>query len=192
MPARSFLGSGLPLDSALYCLGELDGEISLFKLDPATGKTAWSQRLVVPLGPIAAFSAAPARRRQSQLRVGTAGVSDVGGRRGGGRSVVANVAVGISLPHQRRGGSSRSADAVGRRAALHGNRRNVPLARFGPDHRRRKRAPDAARFRRAALPQPGRRHAAVEERARQPAVRRGRVWTAWSSSWAVRASRHCG
>lgn len=54
-----FLGSGLPLDSALYCLGELDGEISLFKLDPATGKTAWSQRLVFPLGRLPHF---PLRR----------------------------------------------------------------------------------------------------------------------------------
>jgi outer membrane protein assembly factor BamB/predicted negative regulator of RcsB-dependent stress response len=54
-----FLGSGLPLDSALYCLGELDGEISLFKIDPATGKTAWTQRLVVPLGRLPHF---PLRR----------------------------------------------------------------------------------------------------------------------------------
>jgi PQQ-like domain len=54
-----FLGSGLPLDSALYCLGELDGEISLFKLDPATGKTAWAQRLATPLGRLPHF---PLRR----------------------------------------------------------------------------------------------------------------------------------
>jgi outer membrane protein assembly factor BamB len=54
-----FLGSGLPLDSALYCLGELDGEISLLKLDPATGKTVWSQRLAVPLGRLPHF---PLRR----------------------------------------------------------------------------------------------------------------------------------
>lgn len=54
-----FLGSGLPLESALYCLGELDGEISLFKLDPATGRTVWSQRLVVPLGRLPHF---PLRR----------------------------------------------------------------------------------------------------------------------------------
>ena len=54
-----FLGSGLPLDSALYCLGELDGEISLFKLDPATGKTAWAQRLAIPLGRLPHF---PLRR----------------------------------------------------------------------------------------------------------------------------------
>jgi outer membrane protein assembly factor BamB len=54
-----FLGSGLPLEGALYCLGELDGEISLFKLDPSTGKTAWSQRLVFPLGRLPHF---PLRR----------------------------------------------------------------------------------------------------------------------------------
>jgi outer membrane protein assembly factor BamB/predicted negative regulator of RcsB-dependent stress response len=54
-----FLGSGLPLESALYCLGELDGEISLFKLDPSTGKTAWAQRLAVPLGRLPHF---PLRR----------------------------------------------------------------------------------------------------------------------------------
>jgi outer membrane protein assembly factor BamB len=54
-----FLGSGLPLDSALYCLGELDGEISLIKLDPATGKTTWTQRLAVPLGRLPHF---PLRR----------------------------------------------------------------------------------------------------------------------------------
>jgi outer membrane protein assembly factor BamB len=45
-----FLGCGLPTGSALYVLGELDGEISLFKLDPATGKRIWSQRLASPLG----------------------------------------------------------------------------------------------------------------------------------------------
>jgi outer membrane protein assembly factor BamB len=54
-----FLGCGLPFESALYCLGELDGEISLMKLDPATGKTAWSQRLVFPLGRLSHF---PLRR----------------------------------------------------------------------------------------------------------------------------------
>ena len=54
-----FLGSGLPLESALYCLGEQDGEISLFKLEPATGKTIWSQRLVTPLGRLPHF---PLRR----------------------------------------------------------------------------------------------------------------------------------
>lgn len=54
-----FLGSGLPLESALYCLGELDGEISLFKLDPATGKTEWAQRLAAPLGRLPHF---PLRR----------------------------------------------------------------------------------------------------------------------------------
>jgi outer membrane protein assembly factor BamB len=54
-----FLGSGLPLESALYCLGEMDGEISLIKLDPATGKTAWTQRLVFPLGRLPHF---PLRR----------------------------------------------------------------------------------------------------------------------------------
>jgi outer membrane protein assembly factor BamB len=45
-----FLGCGLPMGSALYVLGELDGEISLFKLDPTTGKRIWSQRLATPLG----------------------------------------------------------------------------------------------------------------------------------------------
>ena len=54
-----FLGSGLPLESALYCLGEMDGEISLFKFDPQTGKTIWTQRLVFPLGRLPHF---PLRR----------------------------------------------------------------------------------------------------------------------------------
>jgi outer membrane protein assembly factor BamB len=45
-----FLGCGLPMNNALYVLGELDGEISLFRLDPATGKRIWSQRLASPLG----------------------------------------------------------------------------------------------------------------------------------------------
>jgi outer membrane protein assembly factor BamB len=54
-----FLGSGLPLESALYCLGEMDGEVSLFKLDPVTGKTIWTQRLVFPLGRLPHF---PLRR----------------------------------------------------------------------------------------------------------------------------------
>ena len=45
-----FLGCGLPMGSALYVLGELDGEVSLFKLDAATGKRVYSQRLSTPLG----------------------------------------------------------------------------------------------------------------------------------------------
>jgi outer membrane protein assembly factor BamB len=45
-----FLGCGLPTGNGLYVLGELDGEISLFKLDSATGKRIWSQRLATPLG----------------------------------------------------------------------------------------------------------------------------------------------
>jgi outer membrane protein assembly factor BamB len=54
-----FLGCGLPTDSALYVLGELDGEVSLFKLDPATGRRIWSQRLATPLGRLMHF---PLRR----------------------------------------------------------------------------------------------------------------------------------
>jgi outer membrane protein assembly factor BamB len=45
-----FLGCGLPLGSSLYALGELDGEISLLNLDPATGKRIYTQRLATPLG----------------------------------------------------------------------------------------------------------------------------------------------
>jgi outer membrane protein assembly factor BamB len=45
-----FLGCGLPMGSALYVLGELDGDISLFKLDAATGKRIYTQRLATPLG----------------------------------------------------------------------------------------------------------------------------------------------
>jgi outer membrane protein assembly factor BamB len=54
-----FLGCGLPVGSALYVLGELDGEISLFKLDAASGKRLYSQRLATPLGRLAHY---PLRR----------------------------------------------------------------------------------------------------------------------------------
>jgi len=54
-----FLGCGLPLGNALYCLGELDGEIALFNIDPLTGRTQWSQRLALPLGRLHNF---PLRR----------------------------------------------------------------------------------------------------------------------------------
>ncbi|HET6323079.1 MAG TPA: PQQ-binding-like beta-propeller repeat protein [Planctomycetaceae bacterium] len=51
-----FLGCGLPMGSALYVMGELDGEISLFKLDAATGKRIWSQRLATPLGRLSHYA----------------------------------------------------------------------------------------------------------------------------------------
>ncbi len=51
-----FLGCGLPIGSALFVLGELDGEISLFKLDAATGKRIWSQRLATPLGRLSHYA----------------------------------------------------------------------------------------------------------------------------------------
>jgi outer membrane protein assembly factor BamB len=54
-----FLGPGLPLENVLYCLGEMDGEVLLFALDPATGKVHWRQRLVLPLGRLPHF---PLRR----------------------------------------------------------------------------------------------------------------------------------
>ena len=123
-----FLGSGLPLESALYCLGELDGEISLIKLDPATGKTAWAQRLAVPLGRLPHF---PLRRLAGDNPSYASGLLICPTSAG----VVAAVdpssrhlALGISLSHQCRRRPARSADAVGRRAALYGNRREFPLA----------------------------------------------------------------
>jgi outer membrane protein assembly factor BamB len=45
-----FLGCGLPMGSALYAMGELDGDVSLYKIDPATGKRIYTQRLAAPLG----------------------------------------------------------------------------------------------------------------------------------------------
>jgi outer membrane protein assembly factor BamB len=54
-----FLGCGLPLGSSLYALGELDGEISLLNIDPATGQRIYTQRLATPLGRLAHY---PLRR----------------------------------------------------------------------------------------------------------------------------------
>ena len=45
-----FLGCGLPMGSALYAMGELDGDVSLYKIDAATGKRIYTQRLAAPLG----------------------------------------------------------------------------------------------------------------------------------------------
>ena len=45
-----FLGCGLPMGSSLYVMGELDGDVSLYKIDPATGKRIYTQRLAAPLG----------------------------------------------------------------------------------------------------------------------------------------------
>lgn len=40
-----FLGVPLPVGNELFCVGEMNGEIRLFSLDPGTGKLLWSQQI---------------------------------------------------------------------------------------------------------------------------------------------------
>ena len=51
-----FLGCGLPIGSTLYVLGELDGDVSLFKIDAATGRRLATQRLATPLGRLPVYA----------------------------------------------------------------------------------------------------------------------------------------